>query len=61
MRWICAEVPARPPHRSDQAGLLRTFVCGEYIVVGRELPLNGSANQVGLTGSSAKSGSPQPL
>jgi len=61
MRWICAEVPACPPHCSDQASLFRTFVCGEYIVFGRELPLYGSANQIGLTGSSAKSGSPQPL
>jgi len=61
MRWICAEVPACPPHGSDQASLFRAFVCCECIVFGRELTLYGSANEVGLTGSSAKSSSPQPL
>jgi hypothetical protein len=46
--WIRAEVTPCPLHRSDQASPSRTFICGEAIVIGCELPLYRSADEVVL-------------
>jgi hypothetical protein len=61
MSPIRAEVAACPSHRSYQSSFFRVFIGGECIVLDRELPLDRSANQVGLPCSTTMSGSLQPL
>src|SRR2546427_2653595 len=58
--WIRTEISADSAHGSDQPSPLRTFVSGDYIVLGRKLPLDGSAHQVRLTRTADRGSLLQP-